>query len=425
MSVSDVAGDSAGDSTGDGAGEGAGTVVVIGAGHAAIQLAASLRQGRYAGAITLIADEAGLPYQRPPLSKAFLSGQMEESALALRPASFYAAQSVAVIENDRAIAIDRAAHTVTLASGARHGYAHLVLATGAANRPLPVPGAALPGVVGLRSLAEAKALKALLPGLRRVVVIGAGFIGLEFAAVAAEHGITVTVIEAAPRPLMRGVSAVMSGHLAAAHRGWGSTLLTGIGVKAIHGSTGAEAVETTDGRMIPADLVLVAIGVIPNMALAAAAGLKTGNGIEVDASFATLDPAISAVGDCAAFPMAEQPGLVRLESVQNASDQARALADRLLGKATPYAKLPWFWSDQGALKLQIAGLSGGHDHTVLRGDPAAGAFSVFCFEGDRLLAVESLNRAPDHMAARRFLAGAPKITPAQAADPGFDLRGAG
>ncbi len=400
-------------------------VVVVGAGHAAIQLAASLRQGRYDGAITLIADESGLPYQRPPLSKAFMSGHMEEAALLLRPASFYAAQNVGVVENDAAVGIDRAARVVTLASGAAHAYGHLVLATGAANRPLPVPGAQLPGVVGLRNLAEARALKALLPGLRRVVVIGAGFIGLEFAAVAAERGIAVTVIEAAPRPLMRGVSAVMSDHLAASHRGWGTELLTGTGVKAIHGSTHAESAETTDGRIILADLVLVAIGVIPNTALAAAAGLRTGNGIEVDAFLATADPAISALGDCAAFPMAGQIGLVRLESVQNASDQARALADRLLGKPTSYAKLPWFWSDQAALKLQIAGLSGGHDQTVLRGDPASGAFSVFCFQGARLLAVESLNRAPDHMAARRFLAGAPKITPAEAADPAFDLRSAG
>lgn len=396
-------------------------IVVVGAGHAAILLAASLRQGRYAGGITLINDEAGLPYQRPPLSKAYLGGHMDEAALALRPANFYAAQNVRVIEHDAAVAIDRAGHTVSLASGTVLPYGHLVLATGAANRPLPVPGAGLPGVVGLRNLGETKALKALLPGLKRVVVIGAGFIGLEFAAVAAERGIAVTVIEAAPRPLMRGVSAVMSDHLAAAHRGWGTTLLTGTGVTAIHGAARAEAVETSDGRMIPADLVLVAIGVIPNTGLAAAAGLATGNGIVVDALLATEDPAISALGDCASFPLAGQ-GMIRLESVQNASDQARALADRLLGKPAPYGKLPWFWSDQGALKLQIAGLSGGHDRTVLRGDPASGAFSVFCFKGATLLAVESLNRAPDHMAARRFLAGTPSITPAQAADPDFDLR---
>lgn len=397
------------------------SVVVVGAGHAAIQLAASLRQGRFAGPITLIADEAGLPYQRPPLSKAFLAGHMDEPALALRPANFYAAQNVTVVENDPAVAIDREGQAVVTASGARIPYGHLVLATGAANRALPVPGADLPGVVGLRSLAEARAMKAILGDLKRVAVIGAGFIGLEFAAVAAERGIEVTVIEAAPRPLMRGVSAVMSNHLAAAHRGWGTRLLTETGVRAITGTTRAEGVALATGEIVPADLVLVAIGVVPNTGLAAAAGLEVGNGIVVNSLLATEDPAISAMGDCAAFPMAGQ-GRIRLESVQNASDQARCLADRLLGKAVPYEKLPWFWSDQGALKLQIAGLSGGHDRTVLRGDPASGAFSVFCYQGERLLAVESLNRAPDHMAARRFLAGAAAVTPAQAADPDFDLR---
>ena len=202
-------------------------IVVVGAGHAAIQLAASLRQGRYEGGITLINDEAGLPYQRPPLSKAYLGGHMDEAALALRPAGFYAAQNVGLIEHDAAVAIDRGRRRVMLASGASVPYGHLVLATGAANRKLPVPGAGLAGVVGLRSIAETRALKALLPGLRRVVVIGAGFIGLEFAAVAAERGIAVTVIEAAARPLMRGVSAVMSDHLARTHRSWGTTLLTG------------------------------------------------------------------------------------------------------------------------------------------------------------------------------------------------------
>ncbi len=397
------------------------SVVVVGAGHAAIQLAASLRQGRFDGPITLIADEAGLPYQRPPLSKAFLAGHMDEPALALRPANFYAAQNVTVVENDPASAIDRAGHAVVTASGARIGYGHLVLATGAANRALPVPGADLPGVVGLRSLAEARGMKAILGDLKRVVVIGAGFIGLEFAAVAAERGIAVTLIEAAPRPLMRGVSAVMSDYLAAAHRGWGTRLLTGTGVSAIIGTTRAEGVELSTGEIVPADLVLVAIGVVPNTGLAAAAGLEVGNGIVVDSLLATADPAISAMGDCAAFPM-EGQGRIRLESVQNASDQARCLADRLLGKPAAYAKLPWFWSDQGALKLQIAGLSGGHDRTILRGDPASGAFSVFCYQGERLLAVESLNRAPDHMAARRFLAGAAAVTPEQAADPMFDLR---
>jgi 3-phenylpropionate/trans-cinnamate dioxygenase ferredoxin reductase subunit len=399
-------------------------VVVAGAGHAAIQLAASLRQGGHDGEITLIEAAAGLPYQRPPLSKAYLAGQMEEAALPLRPASFYAAQRVRLVEGDPVVAIERADRAVRLASGARHQYGHLVLATGGGSRRLPVPGADLPGVTGLRSFAEARAIKAQLDGLRRVVVIGTGYIGLEFAAVAALRGIQVTVIGRSPKLLMRRVSDVLADHLAAAHRGWGTRLILESGTAAIHGTARAEAVETRDGEVIPADLVLIAIGVEPLVELAAAAGLEVRDGIVVDDHLRTADAAISAIGDCAAFPMPGRSGLVRLESVQNASDQARAVAERLLGKPAPYDRVPWFWSDQGPLKLQIAGLAGGHDRAVLRGDPAAGAFSVFCFDADRLVAVESLNRAPDHMLARRLLAGAPRLTPAQAGDAGFDLRAA-
>ncbi len=400
-------------------------VVVAGAGHAGVQLAASLRQGGFAGAITLVSGEAGLPYQRPPLSKAFLAGEMDEAGLALRPARFFAEQRIGLVEGDPVTAIDRAAGTVVLGSGRRIGYGHLVLATGAANRALAVPGAGLPGVVGLRTQAEAAALKAVLPGVRRAVVIGAGFIGLEFAAVAALRGIAVTVIEAAARPMMRGVSAVMAGHVAAAHRGWGTRLLTGAGVRAILGDGRAEAVETAAGEVIPAELVLVAIGVVPQTGLAEAAGLAVGNGVRVDARLLTADPAISAIGDCACFPMAGAEAPVRLESVQNASDQARAVADRLLGKGADYARLPWFWSDQGSLKLQMAGLASGHDLAVVRGDPDAGGFSVFCFRAGRLLAVESLNRPAEHMLARKLLAQRAAVSPEMAADAGFDLRLAG
>ena len=400
-------------------------IVVAGAGHAAIQLAATLRQGGHGGAITLVAPETGLPYQRPPLSKAYLAGELDEAGLALRPAPFFATQRIDLIAGDRVVAIDRAARCVALASGKCLPYGHLVLATGAENRRLDVPGAGLPGVMGLRSHADALALRAKLPSLRRVAVVGAGFIGLEFAAVAAARGIAVTVLEAAPRPLLRGVSATMSAHIAAVHRGWGTRLLTSTGVTAIHGTTHATAVKTDTGEIVPADLVLVAIGVVPLAGLAASAGLAVGNGVLVDEMLRTGDPDISAIGDCACFPLPGQTAPIRLESVQNAADQARAVAERLLGRAAPYAKLPWFWSDQGPLKLQIAGLSAGHDLAVMRGDPAGGAFSVFCFAGGRLVAVESLNRPTDHMLARKLLTSDVRLTPAQCSDLGFDLRQAG
>lgn len=400
-------------------------VVVVGAGHAAVQLAASLRQGGYAEPIALVSDEAGLPYQRPPLSKLYLAGKMTEAALALRPESFYAAQKIDLHLGDAATAIDRAARRLTLRSGRRLDYDHLVLSTGAANRVLPIPGASLPGVFMLRTKAEAEALRAAMATARAVVVIGAGFIGMEFSAVACERGLAVTVVELAPRPLMRGITETMSAHITAVHRGWGARFLTNTGVARIAGTAHVEGVETSTGEVVPADLVLIAAGVVPNTALAAAAGLAIQNGILVDATLATADPAISAMGDCARFPSPFADAPVLLESVQNAADQARGIADRLLGRPAPYGKVPWFWSDQGNLKLQTAGLATGHDRTVLRGDPASGSFSVFCYRGDRLLAIESLNRPGDHMAARRLLAGPAAITPIQAADEGFDLRAAG
>ncbi len=374
-------------------------VLSAGGGQAAVQLAASLRQGRFAGSIMIINDEPGLPCQRPPLSKAYLLGQIDEAALPLRPESFFAAQSIELLASTRVTAIDRAAQRVALSSGESIGYGHLALATGARNREIP----GMAGALGLRTLADARVLRDALGTARSVAIIGAGFIGLEFAAVAAARGLAVTVIEAAPRALLRGVSAPMAEALVARHRAWGSRLLFG------------SAAET-----VMADLVLVAIGVIPNTELAEAAGLACANGIVVDATLLTADPAISAMGDCASFPTGS--GRVRLESVQNAADHARCIAERLLGRPAPYAKVPWFWSDQGALKLQIAGLATGHDQTVIRGDADSDALSVFCFAGDRLLAVESLNRPAEHMAARALLARPHGLTPAQAADPGIDLR---
>jgi 3-phenylpropionate/trans-cinnamate dioxygenase ferredoxin reductase subunit len=310
-----------------------------------------------------------------------------------------------------------------LASGIEFSWDHLVFATGAGCRPLAVPGAELDGVLTLRTLADADALRQRLEQAREVVVVGAGFIGLEFASVALARGTLVHIIEVTRQPMGRVVSMPVSRFFTEAHIGWGAEVALGTGVVRILGAAGrVTGVETSDGRSIPADLVLICIGVIPNAQLAGAAGLAIDDGIIVDEYLMTSDPAISAIGDCANFPTPFAPVRVRLESVQNAVDQGRCVADRLAGRPVPYQKVPWFWSDQGDLKLQIAGITIGHDTSVLRGDPADRNFSVFCFRGRRLIGVESVNRTADHVIARRLLAGDPALSPEQAADEGFDLR---
>jgi 3-phenylpropionate/trans-cinnamate dioxygenase ferredoxin reductase subunit len=310
-----------------------------------------------------------------------------------------------------------------LASGIEFSWDHLVFATGAGCRPLAVPGAELDGVLTLRTLADADALRQRLEEAREVVVVGAGFIGLEFASVALARGSLVHIIEVTRQPMGRVVSMPVSRFFTEAHIGWGADVALGTGVVRILGAEGrVTGVETTDGRLIPADLVLICIGVIPNAGLARDAGLTVDDGIVVDEYLVTSDPAISAIGDCANFPTPFAPARVRLESVQNAVDQGRCVADRLAGRPVPYQKVPWFWSDQGDLKLQIAGITIGHDQSVLRGDPANRSFSVFCFRGRRLIGVESVNRTADHVIARRLLAGDPLLSPEQAADQGYDLR---
>ena len=405
------------------------TVVIVGTGQGGFQTAASLREGGFDGRIVLVGDEPDLPYQRPPLSKAYLSGKANAELVRLRPERFYAEHRIELRAGERAAAIDRAGRQVVLTSGERLPYDHLVLATGAHNRALPVPGSELDGVFQLRSLAEAEALRRRLDGARQAVVVGAGFIGLEFAAVAAERGLEVTVVEAADRVMARAVSPPVSEFFRATHERRGIRFVLSAAVVEVLGAGGRVAgVATADGRHFPADLVLVGIGVVPNAGLAAEAGLAVANGVVVDEHLLTRDPMISAIGDCAAFPCRHagdngDGAVLRLESVQNAVDQARCVAARLVGRPAPYASLPWFWSDQGSLKLQIAGLTTPHDRAVLRGGPTQGGFSVFCFRGTELAGVESVNRPLDHILARKLLAGGADLTPEQAADPGFDLKG--
>ncbi len=401
-------------------------IVVAGAGQAGFQLAASLREGGFRDPITLIGDETALPYQRPPLSKAYLAGKTDQEGLFLRQPGFFAEHAITHRPGIRATGIDRSERRLHLSDGESLGYDHLVLATGARNRTLPVPGAELDGVRQLRGLADADALKAAIASARDIVVVGAGFIGLEFAAVAAARGLSVTVIEAADRPMARAVSPEIGQFFQGAHEAMGVRFAFGAGVAAILGRDGRVAsVALADGRELEADLVLVGIGVLPNRELAADADLPAEDGVRVDAFLATPDPAISAIGDCARFPSPFAHGLtpdgtVRIESVQNAIDQGRCLAARLVGRPAPYGALPWFWSDQGPHKLQIAGLAGPGDASVVRG--SGPAFSVFRFRDSVLSAVESVDRAADHMIARRLLAARTALTPDQAADPAFDLK---
>lgn len=398
------------------------TVVIVGAGHAGFQVAVSLRQAGFTGPVRLINDEALLPYQRPPLSKAYLKGAGGADSVLFRPAKFYADQDITLVSG-RAVMIDRTRHKVLLDSGTSHDYAHLVLATGARNRLLDVPNANLDGVMYLRNFAESEALRTHIKAGQRLVVVGAGFIGLEFASTARAKGLEVDVLELAPRVMARAVTQDISTYFERKHREAGIRIHFGVRATEIEGAHGkVTGVSLSDGRQMPAGLVVVGVGVLPNVELAAEAGLPVAAGIIVDAQLLTADPDISAIGDCALFESPRFGAPLRLESVQNATDQARCVAARLTGKPETYDGLPWFWSDQGNDKLQMAGLTAGFDHAVLRGDPGQGAFSVFCYKGDRMIGVESVNRAGDHVFGRRMLAAGRSITPQQAADMSFDLK---
>ena len=393
-------------------------IVIVGAGQGGFQVAASLRDEGFEGSLLLIGDECGLPYQRPPLSKAFLAGTSEAARLLLRPETFFAQRNIDSLDTERVVGINREKHCLALGTGRSVGYGHLVLATGARARELPVPGAGLGGVLPLRTRADAQHLRERLAQAQRVVVVGAGFIGLEVAVVAHAMGLNVQVLEFAPRALQRAVSEISGNFLAQALTASGVRLSLCTGVTALEGGAGKVSnVLTNTGQSLAADLVVVGIGVQPNTELAQACKLPVDDGILVDQLLLTADPAISALGDCARFPAPYAARPVRLESVQNAVDQARCIAARLCGKPAPYDKLPWFWSDQGENRLQIAGVCDSGDEAVLRGDIASGKFSVLRYRGGQLRAVESINQTADHMGARKLLAQGLPVPREQAADP--------
>ena len=398
------------------------TVVIVGAGQAGFQAASSLREQGFAGRIVMVGDEASLPYQRPPLSKAHLKADAEDGLLHFRPDSFFAERGIELRAPVRAVAIDRAEHELELVSGERLRYDHLVLATGTRPRRPDWPGMDLAGVWLLRTVEDARSIRLALKTAAKVVIVGAGFIGLEIAATAGAMGRHVSVIEVADQPLKRALSATTAGYLQRAHAERGVEFLMQTSVAAIEGEGGrVVGVTTQDGRRLDADLVVVGIGVQANSELAAAAGLRVDDGIVVDTHLVTSDPDISAIGDCARYPSVHHTVAVRLESVQNSVDHARTVAARLAGKPAPYDKLPWFWSDQGDLRVQMCGLADPADDVVLRGDPASGKFSVLRYRGDRLTAAESANHPAEHMALRKILAAGLGLSREQAADPTFKL----
>jgi len=401
-------------------------LVIVGGGHAASQLAASLAEKRFPGQVALISDEVHLPYHRPPLSKTLIKDP-EAVLPELRGAAFYEQAGIELRLGTRVQGIDRARKVLRLVApdGPRElAYDHLVLATGAKARELPQAPVGTPGVHYLRTYDQAQALRDALAQARRIVVLGGGFIGLEIAATARQLGKEVTVFEAMPRLLARSVSPAVSDFLLATHRGAGVDIRLGTMVDGLQMAQGRATGVLVGGVSVPADVIIAGIGATPNVDLARDAGLACDDGIVVDATLATTDPDISAIGDCVAFPHPDWPQRLRLESVQNANDQAKALAARLCGEPQPYAAVPWFWSDQGEARLQITGLWRPGCESVLRPASRGNGFSVLHYEGTRLRAIESVNSPVDHMAARRLMQSGQSPDKAVVGDPARPIQAA-
>ncbi|WP_219060063.1 NAD(P)/FAD-dependent oxidoreductase [Pseudomonas sp. UMAB-08] len=400
-------------------------VVIVGAGHGGVSLCAALRALDFAGAITLLSDEADLPYHRPPLSKAFLTNDTPEAEnkLLLESQSFYDEKCVDLRLNTRVSALDTKARTLQLADGSLAPYDELVLATGARARTLTLPGSALEGILVLRTLEQARTLRQRLTGSSSIVIVGGGFIGLEIAATARKLGKQVTVLETASRIMERSVSPEVSAYVTRKHREQGIILELDSTVSAFLGDNGKVAAVRTATREWPADLVIVGAGSLPNSELAQAAGIACSNGILVDAQMRTSAPNVFAIGDCVTFEnrYADNARL-RLESIQNANDQARLVARLIIGEDASYEALPWFWSDQGEVKLQMVGLSIGRTHCVTRGEPELGRFSVFHYRDSTLIAVDSVNQPLEHILGRKLLAAGMSPDQALIADTGIALK---
>jgi 3-phenylpropionate/trans-cinnamate dioxygenase ferredoxin reductase subunit len=378
-------------------------IIIAGAGQAGVRAAEMLRKLGFDGGVVLIGEEPHPPYQRPPLSKKFLLGEMSEEQLWLQGPGFFSQNAIELVTGARVAAIDPGTKRVSLADGTQRPYATLILATGSRARDLPVPGADLAGVHKLRTIADVLHLREAVADAGRIAIIGGGYIGLEVAAVLREQGKGVVVLEGEDRLLKRVMSPPMSDFFLRLHQKHGAEIRLSEKVVRLLGQGHVSAVELADGARVAADQVLVAVGGKANDELAAQAGLTCQDGILVD-QHGLAAPDIYAVGDCARFPSRRYCRHVRLESVQNANDQARAAAQAIMGAAEAYDPVPWFWSDQYDVKLQIAGLAQGYDRHVTEGDADAGSFSVSYFRGDRLLAVDAVNAPRAHMLSRRAIA---------------------
>lgn len=399
-------------------------VLIVGGGHGGAQAAVALRQRKFAGTIAIVGDEPELPYERPPLSKDYLSREKEFERILIRPAAFWADKEVAMLLGRRVVSVDAAAHRVTTDDGATIGYGNLIWATGGSPRRLTCDGHDLTGVHAVRTRADVDRLMGELEATRRVVVIGGGYIGLEAAAVLAKLGKQVTVLEALPRVLARVAGEPLSRFYEAEHRAHGVEVRLGAMVAGLEERDGAvSGVRLADGEILPCEMVIVGIGIVPAVEPLIAAGAAGGNGVDVDAHCRTSLADIYAIGDCAAHESGFAGGArIRLESVQNANDQAMTVAKSITGEPQAYDAVPWFWSNQYDLRLQTVGLSTGHDEVVVRGDIAARSFSVIYLKAGRVIALDCVNATKDYVQGRALVVGGAAIAPERLADASVPLK---
>lgn len=398
------------------------TTIIVGAGQAGSDAAVALRQKQYVGRIVLIGEETYLPYRRPPLSKGFLAGEMVLESLYLKPAAFYEKHAIEFLPGQRVEAIEREDHQLRLGDGRLLAYDKLILATGGRPRRLELPGAEAANLHYVRTVADILRLKEQFLAGRRLLIVGGGYIGLEAAAVGIKLGLNVTLIEALPRVLARVTAPELSAFYQRVHRAEGVDLRTGVELQALEGEGRIEKVRLSDGSTLQTDLLVVGVGLLPSTELAEAAGLAVDNGILVDAQTRTSDSDIHAIGDCSNHENTFYQRRMRLESVPNATEQARVAAAVICGEEAEHAAVPWFWSDQYDLKLQMVGLSQGYERLILRGDPESRAFIALYLKSDILIAADAVNSPADFALAKRLVSERRLLDTARLGDPGASLK---